>query len=153
MSGLRKDERGSATLEFVFSVGLLLLPMLLVVVQIPFWAESLSMGRIAAQEGARVLTTADESLLTGYSVNSRLDAIENMVMDGGGAATVQLAASGSGSTTSGTGDCRARSGEYVRVTATVRTPAIAFGPLGEVGRLTWQTSHRERFDPYRSCPS
>jgi len=59
-SGVPRHERGSIPIEFALGIGVLMLPVAVLVLIFPNWAERQSMARVAAQESAREAAIAPD---------------------------------------------------------------------------------------------
>lgn len=130
-----RDESGTAILEWMIGIGLLLLPTM-GLVSMSSWLERQNMARAAAHEAARVTALAAD-VDAGMAEGTRLVAeiAENHGVD---ASTVSVAYTGS-----------TDRGGTVVATVSVVMPALTFPGLGAVGSVTWSTSHSERVDQYR----
>ena len=130
-----RNEAGTAILEWMVGIGLLLLPTM-GLVSMSSWLERQNMARAAAHEAARATALAADPD-AGMAEGDRLVAeiAENHGVD---ASTVSVAYAGS-----------TDRGGTVVATVSVVMPALAFPGLGAVGAVTWSTSHSERVDQYR----
>lgn len=134
---LHSEARGQVPIEFALGVGVLVLPIALMVLTFPTWSERQSMGRLAAQEAARAIVLADSmdrGYLTAQAVVAEIAA--NHRLDGSATLAAVQGSLGRGGV----------------VTTTVRVvfPLTEFPGLGSVGSFTWDVSHSEQVDPYRS---
>ncbi len=134
---LRSEARGQVPIEFALGVGLLVLPIALMVLAFPTWSERQSMGRLAAQEAARTIVLADSverGFLTAQAVVAEIAA--NHGLHGSAALAAVNGSLGRGGV----------------VTTTVRVvfPLTEFPGLVSVGSFTWDVSHSEQVDRYRS---
>jgi hypothetical protein len=130
----RRHDRGAAELELVLGVGFMLLPVALLVLQIPQWPQAQTAARSTAKETATLMVNAPsaeagleaaEAALERASAN--LDQDMTMVVEGEW--------------------CR---GCDVTVTVTVEVPAIVVPGIGSTGAIEWSTSSTARVDDYRS---
>jgi len=130
-----RNEAGTAILEWMIGIGLLLFPTM-GLVSMSSWLERQNMARVAAHGAARVTALAADPD-AGMAEGDRLVAeiAENHGVD---AATVSVVFTGSTD----------RGGTLV-ATVSVVMPALTFPGFGAVGSVTWSTSHSERVDPYR----
>lgn len=127
-----------AAVEMILVLGLILLPLLAGIAQIPRWVDAKSSADLAAQEAARAMVLAD-SRSAGRSEAEDLvvTILENRGIDVGSLEAVDI------------------SGELVRggtiaVTVTISVPPVilpGFGPVG--GSITLSRSATERVDDYR----
>ena len=127
-----------AAVEMILVLGLILLPLLAGIAQIPRWVDAKSTADLAAQEAARTMVLAD-STSAGRSAaeNVVVTILENRGIDVGSLEVVDV------------------SGDLVRggtiaVTVTIRVPPVilpGFGPVG--GSITLSRSATERVDDYR----
>ena len=137
---LERDERGSAyaAVEMVLVLGLIMLPLLAGIAQVPRWVDAVSTADLAAQEAARTYVLADnaadgvvaaEAVVAAIAANRGMRAgdVEQVVIDG----------------------VLAR-GETVTVTVTLRVPPVilpGFGAIGGAAGLS--RSATERVEDYR----
>ncbi len=134
------EETGAAyaAVEMILVLGVILLPLLAGLAQIPRWVDARSTADLAAQEAAREMVLADswdEGRLGAESVVAMV--VENRGMDVGVVEGVSL-----------TGDL-IRGGTIV-ATVTIRVPPVVlpgFGPVG--GTISLSRSATERVDDYR----
>lgn len=134
------DEAGAAyaAVEMILVLGIILLPLLAGIAQLPRWVDAMSTANLAAQEAARQVVLAD-SLDEGISAGRLIVAtvVDNRGMDVGSVADVAFA-----------GDLMR--GDTVTVTVTLRVPPVVlpgFGPVG--GTISLTRSASERVDDYR----
>ncbi len=134
------DEAGAAyaAIEMVLVLGLILLPLLAGIAQIPRWVDAKSAVDMAAQEAARTMVLAD-SWAAGRDAAEVVVAmvLENRGVDVGAVETVEVR-----------GDLVR--GGAIAVTVTVRVPPVVlpgFGPVG--GSISLSRSATERVDDYR----
>ena len=137
---LAHEENGAAyaAVEMVLVLGLILLPLLAAIAQVPRWVDAVSTADLAAQEAARRYVLADtaaegvaaaESMVGTIVSNRGMDVgiVEDVVIDG----------------------VLAR-GETVTVTVTLRVPPVVLPGVGEIGGTTGLSrSATERVEDYR----
>ncbi len=139
------DERGFGTLEFVVGVALLLIPVLLLVLQIPRWLEYQDFARTAAAEASRACADAD----TAAAGEARAERLVAAMAPNYGIGAADAARSLRVT-------CTGAPGPGATVVATVRidAPALVFPGFGRgTYHATWTVSHAEVVDPYRSYGS
>lgn len=132
-------ERGAVAVEFALAVGLLLLPVAVLVLTFPTWAEHQSMARLAAQEAARAVVLAPDPAgghAEGVAVAQRIAANHGLA----------------GRITGVAYEGAAVRGGAVSAVVTVRVPVPDLGSLAPLPDLTWTARHTEPVDPYRSLP-
>ena len=135
-----RDQSGAAYagVEMALVLGLILLPTLAGIAQLPRWVDAKSTADLAAQEAARQLVladTMDEGLAAAVAVAEAV--VRNRGLDVG-ALTAVIA----------TGELQR--GATIRVTVTLQVPPVilpGFGPVG--GTITLSRSATERVDDYR----
>lgn len=134
------DEAGAAyaAVEMILVLGIILLPLLAGIAQLPRWVDAMSTANLAAQEAARQVVLAD-SLDEGISAGRLIVAtvVDNRGMDVGSVEDVAFA-----------GDLMR--GDTVTVTVTLQVPPVVlpgFGPVG--GTISLTRSASERVDDYR----
>lgn len=135
----RDRERGAVPIELALGAGMLVLPVALMVLTFPTWAERQSMARLAAREAARTVVLA-ETLAHGTAAG---EAVARQVAANHGLPPGDLAVSFSGDL---------RRGGAVTATVAVRVPAVTIPGFAHVGAFTWTTTHTESVDQYRSLP-
>ncbi len=131
---MRRDEAGSATIEFIAGVGLFLLVATGLYV-VTAWPARLNAATAAAYEAARAVVeapTVAQGEATGRQRAAEVWA--NHGFDG----TVEV------SYTTG-----AR-GEYVRATVSIVLPALRFPGVGEWDAVGWSKSSTQLVPQYRS---
>ena len=142
MSGrVREDTRGFVVVEFVAGIAVLVLPVALLVLSLPTWAERQSVARVAAREIGRVVArdgrcAASEArrLTRVIAVNHGVAARDVAVMLGCAAGSV-LPAGGS-----------------VTVAVTVVEPGLRVPGIGRVGQWSFTARHLEPVDRYAGSP-
>lgn len=136
------NERGeAAALEMMFVVGLLLLPTVIGLGQIPRWIDARSTAELAAQEAARAMALAPDAE-AGRAAGEAV-AVQ-VVVNHGWSAEVLRSVSFSGDLAPG--------GE-VTASVTIAVPRIVVPPVGPVGGgFEHRWSHTERVDDYRDGP-
>lgn len=139
MSTSRDAAAGSVPIEFALGVGVLVLPVALLVLTLPQWAERQSAARLAAREAARAVVLADTGpagVAAGHDAAARVAA--NHGID---PSDFTVAFTGA-----------VVRGEAVTASVTARFPATAFPGLADVAAFTWTATHTEQVDHYRSLP-
>lgn len=137
---LASEETGAAyaAVEMILVLGLILLPSLAGVAQLPRLVDARSTADLAAQEAARQLVLADsweEGVVAAEAV--AMSIVLNRGLDAGALTEVRLA-----------GDLRR--GETITATVTLEVPPVVlpgFGPVG--GTISLSRSATERVDDYR----
>lgn len=135
----RGGEAGAVPIELALGVGVLVLPVALLVLTLPQWAERQSAARLAAREAARAVVLADttaQGVTAGQAAAARVAA--NHAIDPG---DFEVAFAGS-----------VLRGGAVTASVTARFPATAFPGLVDVAAFTWTATHTEQVDYYRSLP-
>lgn len=132
------SERGSAGLELVLGVCVLLLPTLMLVSVLPVWSERQIVAASVAREAARAFVLAPSASEGDRAARRMADQIARD--HGLPPEAFALRLSG-----------RWRRG--ATATAEVRTtvPALRLPLIGRVGRLVISVTHTEQRDPYRSA--
>jgi hypothetical protein len=138
----RSREAGFGTLEFVVGVALLLIPVMLLVLQIPRWLEYQDFARSAAAEASRACANAD----TAAAGQIRATALVTAMAPNYGIRTADasrvLAVTCTGAP---------EPGATVVATVRIEAPALVFPGFGRgTYHATWTVSHSEVVDPYRS---
>ncbi|MDX1659732.1 MAG: hypothetical protein R3343_12995 [Nitriliruptorales bacterium] len=147
ISGNTVAERGSAAIELVAGVGLLVFPAVLLVLSLPTWAQARTAAEVAAREAARTVVLADDPMGPAATAAGRA-AAETVLANHGrrlvGEPTFEWdrvdAAGG-----------RVRQ-DQVAATVTIRMPAVAVPFVGSWAAFDWSTTHVEPLDIYRSVP-
>jgi len=133
----RRDCSGFVALEWVASIALLLLPVVVLVATLPGWAERRHAATVAAREAARVLErdwpNADP---TAAELVARSIAEDHGVEDRD--VDVRVVA---------VGESR---GSLVRVDVRVRMPAVDVPGLAQVAGWTYTATSTRRIEDYRS---
>ena len=137
---IRVEEDGAAyaAVEMILVLGLILLPLLAGIAQLPRWVEAKSTADLAAQEAAREMVLADtwkEGVAAAEGVV--LAIVDNRGMDVGAIETVSIAGA-------------LERGATVTVSVTIRVPPVVLpgaGPVG--GTISLTRSAAERVDDYR----
>ena len=137
---VRADETGAAyaAIEMILVLGVILLPLLAGIAQIPRWVDARSTADLAAQEAARQMVLAD-SWAEGVAAAETVvvTVIDNRGLDVGAL---------EGVTISGVLD----RGGTVAVTVTIRVPPVVLPGVGSVGgTILLSRSAAERVDDYR----
>ncbi len=133
-----EDGAAYAAVEMILVLGLILLPLLAGIAQIPRWVDAKSTADLAAQEAARQIVLADQR---DEGVAAALETVGTVVsnrgLDVGSIEDVQF-----------TGELVR--GGTVTVTVTLQVPPVVlpgFGPIG--GNISLSRSATERVDDYR----
>lgn len=132
---------GFAAIELAAGVALLLLPVTLLVVALPTWADRQTVARLAARDATRVLT-----LRTVCDTAAATDAVREAERAGGLATgSLDLAV-----------DCAPGAalprGGAVTVRVTVEIPALVVPALGAAGAWHWTATDVAPVDPYAAVP-
>lgn len=141
-------QRGSAPVELVMAIGLILIPMALLSLSFGPYLQRMVLVRIAAAEAARELVLSDGSeaqvvaLVAEIARNHGVQESDVGVgfCDGAIRPVIERPGQGCGSPAKG---------KEFTVTVTVGIPALVT-PYGEVGNLTARASHTETVGLYRS---
>nr|MDE0500312.1 hypothetical protein [bacterium] len=144
----RRSQRGSAPIELVLAIGLILIPMALLSLSFGPYLERMVLVRIAAAEAARELVRSDGSAegvlaLVAEIVRNHGVQLDDVAVGFCGEAirpVTERPGRGCGPP--------AKGGEFT-VTVAVGVPALVT-PYGEVGKLTVRASHAETVGLYRS---
>ena len=143
-----RRQRGSAPVELVMAIGLILIPMALISLSFGPYLQRLVLVKVAAAEAARELVLSDGSEAGVVALVAEI-ARNHGVQEGdvgigfckGGIRPVTEAP--------GSGCGSPAKGREFTVTVTVAIPALVT-PYGEVGVLTARASHTETVGLYRS---
>ena len=134
-------ERGFVVIEFAAGIAFLVLPVALLVLALPSWAERQSVARVVAREVGRTVardgrcSVGDARRLAAVvAVNHGL-AARDVSVALGCAPGATLPAGGS-----------------VVVAATVREPGLRVPGIGRVGEWSFTARHAEPVDPYAGVP-
>jgi hypothetical protein len=129
------NEAGFVAIEWVASIAVLLLPVVLLVATLPVWAERKHAAAGAAREAAsaavlraEVDSGAAQLVAREVAANYGIDSRDVTVNVRPGAAR----------------------GAYVTVDVHIRMPAIAVGGLFSAGAWTYTATQHRRLDDYRS---
>lgn len=137
---LIKGEDGSAyaAVEMILVLGLILLPTLTAIAQLPRWVDAKSTADLAAQEAARQVVLADtwdEGVDAAVRVAESV--VSNRGMDVGALSEITV-------------DGALVRGSTVQVTVTLQVPPVVLPGLGPVGgTISLSRSAVERVDDYR----
>jgi len=134
------DQTGAAyaAVEMILVLGLILLPTIAGVAQLPRWVDAKSTADLAAQEAARQMVLADtwaEGAAAGHSVAAAV--VGNRGFDVGSLTEVSFGGT-------------LERGATITVTVTLQVPPVilpGFGPVG--GTIALSRSATERVDDYR----
>lgn len=135
-------DAGFAALEFVAGIGLLVLPIAILVLSVPQWAETQTSARSIAREAARVLATA-ESDAAGQRDAAAM--AERIAANLGTELSAPVRFRGSVETPAG------RESD-VTASVTVRLPLLNLPFFSGLAAVDWVVEHTEPVDPYRSRP-
>lgn len=135
-------ERGFAAVEFVAGVGLLVLPIAILVLSLPVWAETQTAARVVVREAARVLAVADDDHAGRVEASAMARRVAgNLGIDLTGPPTFA-------------GSVEGPPGRAAEVSAivTVRLPLLGLPLLADLTAVDWTVEHTEPVDVYRSRP-
>lgn len=135
----RPGERGSATLELVAGLAVLVLPVVALIAVLPSWAEAATAAEAAAAEAGRVATAEPDPAAgeaAGADAGERV--LRNRNVEGSVRVAVDTDADGA----------PARSG-VATAEVTVRLPALQLPTLGGVGGMDVTREHHEPLDRWR----
>ncbi|MGA9597535.1 MAG: TadE family protein [Acidimicrobiia bacterium] len=140
LARLRTEQTGAAyaAIEMVLVLGIILLPLLAGLAQLPRWVDARSTADLAAQEAAREMVLAD-SYEEGFAAAETVAAtiVGNRGLDVGAIVGLQFEG------------VLAR-GETVTATVTLRVPPVILPGVGAVGGdISVSRSATERVDDYR----
>ena len=134
-------ERGFVVVEFVAGIAFLVLPVALLVLSLPSWAERQSVARVVAREVGRTVardgrcSAGDaQQLATVVAVNHGLAARDVSVTLGCVQGAVLPA------------------GGFVVVAATVSEPGLRVPGIGSIGEWSFTARHAEPVDRYAGVP-
>jgi Flp pilus assembly protein TadG len=133
----RDREGGFVAIEFALGIGLLLLPVVLLVVSLPTWAERRHAATVAATEAAAVAVHAYPN---DGQADAREAALESIVNAGIDRSQVDV--------TFDRDDVRR--GGTVSVRVTVAMPALVVPGVGNAGGFRYAVVRSRRIDDYRS---
>jgi len=137
---LGRDETGAAyaAVEMILVLGIILLPLLAGIAQLPRWVDAKSTADLAAQEAARQVALADswgDGVASGQLVVATT--VENRGMNVGSIEGIAFE-----------GDLVR--GGTITVTVTLRVPPVVLPGFGAVGgNISLSRSATERVDDYR----
>lgn len=138
-------EHGYVATELVAALGLLLLPVVLVVVSVPVWSEVQSMGRVAAQQAARAAVLApDDAAARAAATTAAGIVAANHGRSLAGPVRLEATVDRSAGTLG--------TQQLVTATVPVELPAVPLPLLADLTAVTWEVSHTQPVDPYRSVP-
>lgn len=141
MDPRREPERGFVVVELVAGIACLVLPVALLVLALPSWAERQSVARVVAREVGRTVArdgrcSVDDAqrLALVIADNHGVPARDVSVALGCGAGSALPA------------------GGEVTVAVTVHEPGLHVPGIGSVGAWSFTARHREPVDPYGATP-
>lgn len=140
-------EPGSAAMELVVGTGFLVLPVALLVLSLPTWADTHTMARTAAREAARTVVLASDPTDTAALAAGRT-AAATVARNHGGTLTGAPVFDWEHEAVAGSEGTLTQ--PHVTVTVTVEMPALAIPLMGEWASFGWSVTHREPLDLYRS---
>lgn len=140
---MRWSDGGFALPEFVVGTALLLLPVAVLVVMLPVWAEAQTAGRVAAQQAARAAVLEST---TPAARRAAQQAAEEAAADHGHRLATPVVLEGEVAVGPG------GSQSLVTVRVTMALPALRLPLVGELGTVEWTTSSTQAVDVYRSRP-
>ena len=143
-------QRGSAPVELVAGIALLLLPAALVALSLAPTLERATLTRLAAAEAARAVALADGDPAAGLEILVGLLARNGV--PSGDASVAFCGAAPAPVSAGGAGDCRPlQRGGWVEATVRMRVPGVET-PWWVLPAATVSATHREPVDFYRSLP-
>jgi hypothetical protein len=137
----RRDERGFLAAELVAGIALLVVPVALLVLSLPQWAERETDARTIAREVGRTLAAA------GWCDGATAQSLASRMAGNVGIARDQLTVEPRctpGSTLA--------PGSELEVDVTVYMPPIHLPAVGDVAAWSWTARHREPVDVYKAEP-
>jgi hypothetical protein len=143
-----EEERGSAPLEMVLGIGLILIPLALISLSFGPLLQRIVFTRIAAAEAARELVLSDGSESAVLALVRQMAINHGLAMGG---VEVGFCDGVTGPITSAPRSACGPpvKGQIVTVLITTRSPAFVT-PYGGVGRVTIRAAHTEMVGLYRS---
>ena len=139
----RRGEAGFISVEYAVAIGLLLIPIGLLVITMPSWPERQTIGRVAAEEAARVAALADNADEAAYEGEAiALQVVSNWGLDDEDVADIDISTDGAFGR-----------GAQVRATVVMEMPALAIPGFGVFNGWSWTAEHTEVVDQYRSFES
>ena len=141
-------ERGSAPLELVLGIGLILIPLALISLSFGPLLQRMVFTRIAAAEAARELVLSDGSETDVLALVGQM-ALNHGLAIGGVAVGFCGGATGPATSPPRSVCGPPVKGEVVTVLVTTRSPAF-WTPYGAVGAIMIRASHTEMVGLYRS---
>ena len=141
-------QRGSAPLELVLGVGLILVPLALLSLSFGPLLQRMVFARIAAAEGARELVLSDGSEGRVLGLVREIALNHDLEVAGVGVGFCDGEIGPLGAPPRSACGPPAKGG-LVKVVIAVQAPAF-LGPYGEVGDITVRASHTEMVGLYRS---
>lgn len=141
----RQADDGFAAAEWAVSLGLIMLPIVMVVGSIAPWVARQTMAREISQEAARRVVLADD-LESGRASAERLAeaVVANYGLSDDDFEFVSIRIEPESATLT--------RGAQVIVEVRVRVPALTIPGIGSIAEVWWNTSHVEHVDDFRSFP-
>lgn len=133
----RRDQRGSATIEFILLLGALFFPLGMSLIAATSWPERMNAAHAAAYEAAKAVVTADDPV-AGQDVG-RSRALEVLANHGFATADVEVTYS----------LADPRRGDAVQATVTITLPALVFPGAGQWDAIRRSQSNTQRVGDYR----
>jgi hypothetical protein len=130
------NERGSAVIELVMGIGLLVVPVVVLLALVPPLLEARSLARLGAAEAARVIVLGDGSPASHAEASAAARSVA------GPDAVVSLC----------DGTCALVRGSVVEVTVGLTTRRLDVPLIGSLDGVAVSATHREQVDAYRSLP-
>jgi hypothetical protein len=128
---------GFAATELVLGIGVLLLPVALVVLAIPTWAERQTTARAIVREVGRFVAASGVCDVSGAeAITATMSG--NLGLPPGGARVELTCRSGA----------LLEPGSDLTVMVTIRMPAVHLIGVGDVGEWEWTARHRQPVDLY-----
>lgn len=142
-----RRERGSAAIELVIGTGFLVLPIVLLVLSLPAWAQTQMMARTAAREAARTVVLSADPTAAAALESGRV-AAATVARNHGRALVADPRFDWEHEEVAGPEGTVSQ--PRVAVTVTVEMPGLAIPLIGEWTSFEWTVVHREPLDVYRS---
>jgi hypothetical protein len=139
-SATGRDDRGFVATELVGGIAVLLIPVALLVLSLPTWAERQSVARVVAREVGRTVardgrcTAGEARRLTAVIARNHGLAARDVTVTLGCAPGTLLSGGGS-----------------IEVAVTVREPGLRIPGIGRVGQWSFTARHAEPVDRYAAA--